>query len=468
MKVGSFWLYGDGTLLVPVPGGPFTIGRQGGLDNPERQMNLADFWIYRTKVTNAQFAYCVSQGQCTQPSLKDDPGYNDPVRTQYPVAGVTYDQAAAYCTFVHGRLPTEAEWEKTARGPDANIYPWGAGAPTCDWLNFETCTGNTTPVNQYPQGQSYYRALDMEGNAFEWVADWYKADYYASAPADDPLGPERGNQRSVRSSAFNSGGNQTPAYSRFFSNPGDHRANLGFRCVVDDPTYFAPFCDYPPTYGTDGGGDTQTTVACPLLGIKQSSDCNEGNASSIVTFTGPAGSEISVPPGCTPGGNSSPQVCTKDGTLSICSSCTVTTTGDPQCLNGYQYDPETKSCKGQPGSGQCLPGVVLGVPHRGPVLTTTPQPGGGGQCCQISGYPVVLTSGEEHRGKIQPICPPGFYFDGTECISQQIIYPYCKTVAVDLASCAVATSSACQPPPGGCGTNYKWNYNTCTCDCNGC
>src|SRR5581483_10508720 len=355
MKVGSTFLYADGSLLVAVPAGPFTMG-QGGIDNPIHQVTLSDFWIYRTKVTNAQFAYCVSQGGCTPPNPRNNKGYADPLKSQDPVTGVKYDQAAAYCAFVHGRLPTEAEWEKAARGPDGNIYPWGDGSPTCDLLNFNDCTGGTTRVNQYPQGKSYYTAFDMEGNTFEWTADWYKADYYSISPANDPTGPEKGSQRSVRSSAFNSGGNQTPAAMRFFSRPEDDRANLGFRCVVLDPTYFAPFCNYPATYDTDGvgGGPSgpQTKVDCPSLGIQQTPGCNENNPSTIVTFNGPSGSTITAPPppGCQPTNNPNQYTCTKDGTLQICSSCTVTTTSQPQCPDGYAYDAASKSCIPNHGS----------------------------------------------------------------------------------------------------------------------
>src|SRR5574340_869447 len=131
MKVGAAWPYVDGTTLVAVPPGPFTMGH-GGLDNPEHQVTLGGFWIYSTKVTNQQYARCVAAGQCDPPSARDNLGYAEFADFNNPVTGVTYDQAAAYCTFVHGRLPTEAEWEKTARGPDGNIYPWGSSSPSCD------------------------------------------------------------------------------------------------------------------------------------------------------------------------------------------------------------------------------------------------------------------------------------------------------------------------------------------------
>lgn len=120
MQVGSTWLYADGSLLIPVPAGIFTMGH-GGPDDPQHQVNLSGFWIYRTKVTNAQYAYCVSQGQCTSPNKTDNPGYTDPTKTQNPVTGVDYSQAAAYCGFVHARLPTR--WR--AQRPS-----WAAPSPS--------------------------------------------------------------------------------------------------------------------------------------------------------------------------------------------------------------------------------------------------------------------------------------------------------------------------------------------------
>ena len=219
-------------------------------------------------------------GQCTPPLLKaHNRVFDDALHSNDPMVGVDHDQAGAYCNFVHARLPTEAEWEKAARGPNGNIYPWGDGAPSCDLLNYSTCVGNTTPVTTYPNGQSYYHAFDMEGNVLEWVADWYHADYYLNAPTDDPQGPDKGQERSVRSSAYNSGGDQTQAFIRSHSSPEIVRDNLGFRCVVeaDDINYFAPFCEYPATYGTDGvGGATageQTILECPEISIHQSPYC---------------------------------------------------------------------------------------------------------------------------------------------------------------------------------------------------
>ncbi len=470
MRVGATWLYVDGTLLVPVPGGIYTRGH-GGPDDPVKQVNVSDFWIYRTKVTNGQYAYCVATGYCTRPVAKDDPAFDDPLHANDPVVGVDYSQAKAYCAFTNARLPAEAEWEKMARGLDARIYPWGEAAPNCNLLNYETCQGKTTPVNTYPQGQSYFHAFDTEGNTFEWVADWYQQDYYLIAPPDDPPGPARGVARVVRSSAFNSGTNQTQVYNRFHSGPADHRNNLGFRCVVEDPAYFAPFCNYPATYGTDGvggggSGGGEVTVDCPTLKIQQNPVCEGTTPITTVTLTGPAGSTINVPqPPCSPTGNPNQFTCTGDGQVSICSQCTVTKTSQPQCPNGYELDPTTGQCLGHPATGNCLPGFTLGTgEHRGPVLTTnTPSPSeGGGQCCTFDPGSVHLTTDSDFvRGGVFPSCPAGTWFDGTECISVSIQTPYCKPSAIDLKSCE---PTSCELSPSSCSYPYcTFDPKSCSC-----
>jgi formylglycine-generating enzyme required for sulfatase activity len=259
-QVGSTYAYVNDTLLVAVPAGGFTMGH-GGADNPVHQVTLDGFWIFRTKVTNGQYARCADLGLCTPPEAGDDPGYADPPRRADPVVGLTYDQAATYCGFMRARLPSEAEWEKAARGPGGNLYPWGNGAPSCDLLNFNACVGNTTDVAAYPHGRSYYGALDMEGNAFEWVADWYDALYYLDGPAQNPPGPELGRSRSVRSSGYMSAAPQTSAALRFFDSPLSHRPDLGFRCVVVRPVRFA--LPAPPL--TPTSPSTASPTSTPLL-----------------------------------------------------------------------------------------------------------------------------------------------------------------------------------------------------------
>lgn len=490
MEVGSSFLYVDGTVLVPVPGGPFTMG-SGGPDNPEHEVNVSDFWIYSTKVTNGQYAYCVASGLCTPPLKADNPGYDDRLHSNDPMVGVDYDQAAAYCTFVHARLPTEAEWEKTARGPDGNIYPWGDGSPSCDLLNYVNCIGKTTPVNTYPSGRSYYQAFDMAGNVLEWVADWYQVDYYANSPTDNPTGPDKTQHRSIRSSAFNSGSDQLPASTRSHANPGIHRDNLGFRCVVEDPTYFAPSCETPAIYGTDsiGGANSgpQPEVVCPTLEITQNSFCQGTTPITNVTFS-PPGAEV-IPSSCVPNpsGNGGYQ-CTENGSVAVCSTCTVTVKSPPLCPSGTQYSDTSKTCvRITGGTGACLPGFSLtSLETFNSVrrLTTTSESNAAstvtpGQCCaytpQTSDVPLPNQTCLRRIGSqntvcydTPPVCPPGTTYDGLQCISTQT-QSFCKVEGIALNSCTGGGddggTSGCT---NSCPSGYALNPTTCKCDCTTC
>jgi formylglycine-generating enzyme len=436
MKVGSTASYVDGSLLVAVPAGAFTMGGDG-LDNPLHTVTLSDFWIYTTKVTNQQYALCVQAGNCSAPDTKDSPLYTNPGLAANPVVGVTYDQAAAYCTYVHARLPTEAEWEKAARGPSGNIYPWGDAAPSCDRLNFNDCLGRTTNVTTYQMGQSFYHALDMEGNAFEWVADWYDSSYYKTSPAQNPTGPDTGQSRSVRSSGFESKANSIPAATRFSDFPVRHRNDLSFRCVVEDPTYFAHFCQMVMINGLNAPPPPENT--CPKLSINSQPVCIGGkypgdiisvqpyplpvNGPSSIDQPSPDCQILSVNkwfcplstakgfrvwhvctidlsggtcvPGYHPG--SDPQTCIPDaGTVG-----TSTT-----CIAGYNYDPAKQCCSAIPGTGTpyspCPPGSVYSgnicalltdftltqvIPG---VCNIKPTPGGNQSACepQSCGFPM--------------------------------------------------------------------------------
>jgi sulfatase modifying factor 1 len=375
MEVGSMWPYVDGSILVAVPGGPFTMGH-GGSDNPEHTVTLSDFWIYQAKVTNQEYALCVKAGKCKAPDPIDDFTFSDVTHANDPVVGVTYAQASDYCTFVHGALPTEAQWEKTARGPNGNIYPWGSNAPVCDFLNFNNCTrGKITSVTAYPKGQSYYHALDTEGNVFEWVADWYSSLYYGSSPAQDPLGPDTGQQRSVRSSSYKSAVDQVPASTRFFTMPNDHRRDLGFRCVVLDPSYFAPMCQSIPSQPSAASPD------CPKVGMGLTPVCQQGKVTVVVgdtrspdpsaTVTGLSScSPVLVTPG------SFPQIydCTSDTTANITTTCGYKASSPATCADHYKLNTSTGMCvwDGSLTTGtQCLPGTAYDPSQQCCTATTS-------------------------------------------------------------------------------------------------
>jgi formylglycine-generating enzyme required for sulfatase activity len=179
-EIGSAFVYADGTVLMAVPHGEFLMGH-GMADNPEHTVILSDFWIYSTEVTNYQYSLCIDQGRCAPPDQSDNPEYQSFDGLNKPVVGVAYEQARAYCSFMNAELPTEAQWEKAARGAEGRPFPWGDEDPSCDLLNFNNCLKHTTDVTANPDGAGFYGALNMAGNVYEWVADWYDPVYYESS-----------------------------------------------------------------------------------------------------------------------------------------------------------------------------------------------------------------------------------------------------------------------------------------------
>jgi len=281
VAIGSRYVYADGTTLVAVPNGEFIMGH-GAADNPEHRVFLSDFWIFSTEVTNQQYALCVGQGLCAPPDPADNPAFMSLAELNKPVVGVTHDQAAAYCRFIGADLPSEAQWEKAARGAEALAYPWGHAAPSCDLLNFANCTGQADDVTGKPEGGSPYGALNMAGNVYEWVADWYDAVYYVSSPHGDPPGPPDGRARVVRSSGYRSTADQSLAYSRSYSAPSDHRPDLGFRCAVGDVSHFAPACSIAST--VDSNQMASSTVECPEISIDVKVTACRFGGGAVVTF----------------------------------------------------------------------------------------------------------------------------------------------------------------------------------------
>jgi eukaryotic-like serine/threonine-protein kinase len=173
---------------VLIPGGPFTQGSTHGDEDerPARKLTLKAFAIDRTEVTRADYAACVGAGRCkATPDQTPNKNPTEGAAAKLPVTGVDWNDAQAYCKFAGGRLPTETEWEKAARGTDGREYPWGneIDCARANWGNFEgegPCAGKNpghpVAVGQYPSGASPYGVLDMGGNVWEWVADKYDPD----------------------------------------------------------------------------------------------------------------------------------------------------------------------------------------------------------------------------------------------------------------------------------------------------
>lgn len=225
-----------------VPAGEFLMGSASSDsaaasdEKPQHKVYLDAYLIDRTPVTNAMYAKCVAAGACRPPwgsgSAERSQYYGDPRYADYPVIYVSWEDAQAYCKWAGGRLPTEAEWEKAARGTDGRLYPWGNEPPDAQRCNFNEKSRDTTPVGAYPAGASPYGVLDMAGNVWEWMADWYDEKYYASAPMRNPQGPSSGKLRVMRGGCWmNFDGPDMCAANRLPDLPETSTACIGFRCV---------------------------------------------------------------------------------------------------------------------------------------------------------------------------------------------------------------------------------------------
>ena len=249
---GTLMSWWDGSTIAYIPQSEFIMGDPEATEGdniPAHTVSVDGFWIQQTEVTNRMYAQCVAAGVCQAPT--PDPSYPDhytqALYANHPVASPTWQEAVDYCTWIGGKLPSEAEWELTARGDTSNPYPWGVQAPNCSRLNFFSCIPqfSTTLVGSYPLGLSPFNAADMAGNVFEWVNDLYGQDYYAISPTENPTGPENGEFRVVRSSSFRSKAESVPVILRFHQDPETGRADLGFRCMLSEETVNnppAPIC----------------------------------------------------------------------------------------------------------------------------------------------------------------------------------------------------------------------------------
>lgn len=435
-ELGDTLQWVDGSLLVYIPPGEFIMGH-GGEDNPEHETYLDGFWIYRTEVTHRMYLRCMLMGECSPPPADTSlPDLGDPALADLPVVGVRWDQADNYCRFVAGLLPTEAQWEKTARGFEGDIYPWGNAEPNCGLLNFNDCLGKTSSVIEYPQGASPYDVLDMAGNVFEWVADWYQVDYYDQSPFENPLGPEFGEVRSVRGSSFETGSEQVSSALRFFLNPEEHRADLGFRCVVANAHEFAPPCQVlayvPPNAqgGSGAGPDGSAACVVPLPEINVITYCERHVRGNNISWT-PADADIdySASSGISCSQYDADTLACAGNTggsveITACKSCPppVVELGVPAtCDPPYVLDNSAGACRYAgapvPGMNLCAPGFsLLNLPDT--------------VCCEMQ-------AGSPHDF---PACPPGGSYDSAsrvcwftlpstgdqKCVSQTVHFPACE------------------------------------------
>ncbi|HNB36492.1 MAG TPA: SUMF1/EgtB/PvdO family nonheme iron enzyme [Anaerolineales bacterium] len=248
----------DGMPQVYVPEGTFRMGGIGSDtqkdERPDHNVTMKSFWIDKLEVTNGMYDLCVKAAACDTPqkfnSENRDSYYGNAEFIDFPVVYVTWLQADTYCKWAGRRLPTEAEWERAARGDDYRIYPWGDDRPDSSRGNFNYFVGDTARVGSYPAGASPFGALDLIGNVNEWVADFYDANYYGQGVTSNPTGPAARSQyfgRVIRGGSYqealkdlrlsNRGtmiGNDTSAtdiYSTEYL--GEFSPKVGFRCASD-------------------------------------------------------------------------------------------------------------------------------------------------------------------------------------------------------------------------------------------
>jgi formylglycine-generating enzyme required for sulfatase activity len=224
----------DGMIQVYVPEGEFLMGKgevRKNDNSPQRIVYLDAFWMDKYEVSNSMYLKCLHTGACSE-LVSDNTTYQNWIYRDHPATYVTWEQAAAYCQWAGRRLPTEAEWEKAARGTDGRIYPWGDEAPSPRLANFEgSMIHEAVSVYRYPLGASPYGVLNMSGNAREWIADWYGEDYYLGMPYANPTGPETGAERSLHSGSYNEDKNEIAIPSRYRHEPQSAGLSRGFRCA---------------------------------------------------------------------------------------------------------------------------------------------------------------------------------------------------------------------------------------------
>jgi len=235
----------DGTILIPA--GKFEMGSHKSLmelnpveifhsdrhmlgpEDPAHEVILDAFYIDKHEVTNEQYGKFIEATGFSKPPYWENPDFNTP---KQPVVGITWKGAHQYCQWKKMRLPTEAEWEKAARGKRPVKYPWGNEAPNKTLLNYDNLVKKTKEVGSYPSGKSDYGVYDMSGNVSEWVHDWHDPEYYLFSPKENPPGPKKGQYKVIRGGNWRSNADDVSLTYRNATVPKIINTTVGFRCVV--------------------------------------------------------------------------------------------------------------------------------------------------------------------------------------------------------------------------------------------
>ena len=232
----GFWeaVFQNNIVMVHIPEGEFTLGSPAGQgdedEHPAHKVKLGSYWLSKYETTFDQYDRFAQETGRQKP---DDAGWG---RGELPVVNVNWEDARDYCVWLskklglNVRLPTEAEWEKAAY----NLYPWGNASPDRTRANFNNEIGRTTAIGSFPAGASRYGIMDMAGNVWEWVADWYSPDYFAESVFENPQGPEGGSEKIARGGSWANGKLIIRSANRSSENPSRQLAIIGFRVVIDD------------------------------------------------------------------------------------------------------------------------------------------------------------------------------------------------------------------------------------------
>ena len=228
----------DGAPMVLIPAGEFTMGSEQGDDDeqPVHRVVLDRFYLDTFEVTNGRFAKFVAAIQSEPPW-----GFADQetpvVQAERPVRWVNWLEATGYCLWAGKRLPSEAEWEKAARGTDGRTYPWGNEPPTAAHAVFGLKEGDETvsPIGNRDAGSSPYGVHDLAGNLYEWVTDWYDDAFYTQPAASNPRGPVEGTTKVQRGGSYINSPYRLRSAFRTKGDPTEHDPHVGFRCAQDAP-----------------------------------------------------------------------------------------------------------------------------------------------------------------------------------------------------------------------------------------
>jgi formylglycine-generating enzyme required for sulfatase activity len=220
--------------MVLIPAGTFTMGSDRGLgrEQPVHPVYLDAYYIDRYEVTLGQYRACVEAGACAESAEAGRCVWYGGTDEAEPINCMTWYDAQAYCRWASLRLPSEAEWEKAARGADGRNYPWGEQVDR-NRANYKGGYGRAVAVGSYPEGASPYGVYDMGGNVWEWVGDWYDANYYFASEQRNPAGPSRGTHRVLRGGSWCFLSEAMRSTHRQPYDPEITDTDIGFRCARD-------------------------------------------------------------------------------------------------------------------------------------------------------------------------------------------------------------------------------------------